>query len=222
MLFGSDRPIDEKQYRLAISSSALEHDLSLLPDGENTEIGERGVTLSGGQKARVALARAVYHRADVCLLDDPLAAVDAHVGRDIFHGCIADGMVGRDGSSVVLVTNAIQHLSHSRVDSILVLKNGTVAERGTYSSLTEDRKSLFSSFLRVMAGEYYCSAITDFPTPHPYPRRRFPSLSSVSSPNKLSLPNFFLTICCCFTCTFMHTGRDGYQERQQKQRGRGT
>jgi len=151
VLFGSDRPIDEKQYRLAISSSALEHDLSLLPDGENTEIGERGVTLSGGQKARVALARAVYHRADVCLLDDPLAAVDAHVGRDIFHGCIADGMVGRDGSSVVLVTNAIQHLSHSRVDSILVLKNGTVAERGTYSSLTEDRKSLFSSFLRVMA-----------------------------------------------------------------------
>ena len=68
--------------------SQLEPDLLILPNGDNTEIGDRGITLSGGQKQRVSIARAVYSDADVVLLDDPLSAVDSHVGRALFDECI--------------------------------------------------------------------------------------------------------------------------------------
>ena len=80
ILFGHvDDPVDEVRYQRALDVCALRHDLELLPSGDGTEIGEKGVTLSGGQKARVALARAVYHGADITLIDDALSAVDAHV-----------------------------------------------------------------------------------------------------------------------------------------------
>ena len=76
-----------------------------------TEIGERGINLSGGQKARVSLARAVYSNADVYFLDDPLSAVDAHVGQHLFEKCLMQ--LVRRGKCVVLVTNALQFLPHS-------------------------------------------------------------------------------------------------------------
>lgn len=80
ILFGNiESPVDEDLYQRALDCCALRHDLELLQDGDLTEIGEKGVTLSGGQKARVALARAVYHGADITLIDDALSAVDAHV-----------------------------------------------------------------------------------------------------------------------------------------------
>lgn len=82
ILFGA--PYDHKKYGRAIRASALEKDLELLPHGDLSLVGEKGVTLSGGQKARIGLARALYSEADVYLLDDPLSAVDATVGRDIF------------------------------------------------------------------------------------------------------------------------------------------
>ena len=119
--------IDEERYKLALEVCSLSHDIKLLQNGDQTEIGEKGITLSGGQKARVALARAVYHDADVYLLDDPLAAVDAHVGKDLFNKCIIDELLlGKSKSNVsstrpernatvILVTNALQHLSHSMV-----------------------------------------------------------------------------------------------------------
>ncbi len=71
-----------------VKSCALEADMEMLPAGDFTEIGERGINLSGGQKQRVALARAVYSDADVYLLDDPLSAVDVHVGRHLFERVI--------------------------------------------------------------------------------------------------------------------------------------
>jgi len=76
-----------------------------MPAGDASEIGEKGINLSGGQKHRVALARAVYAAADVLLLDDPLSAVDAHVGRALFEGCICDELRGR---TRVLVTHQLQ------------------------------------------------------------------------------------------------------------------
>jgi ATP-binding cassette subfamily C (CFTR/MRP) protein 5 len=91
-----------------------------------TEIGERGINLSGGQKARVALARAVYSDADLYLLDDPLAAVDAHVGQHLFERCILS-LKGR-GKCIVLVTNALQFLP--QCTKIVLLKDGRVAECG--------------------------------------------------------------------------------------------
>src|SRR5690242_18714334 len=69
-------------------SCALQPDLDMLPNGDNTEIGERGITISGGQKQRLNIARAIYFDADIVLMDDPLSAVDAHVGRHIFDNAI--------------------------------------------------------------------------------------------------------------------------------------
>jgi ABC-type multidrug transport system fused ATPase/permease subunit len=77
----------------------------MLPAGDGSEIGEKGINLSGGQKHRVALARAVYAAADVLLLDDPLSAVDAHVGRALFEGCICGTLAG---TTRLLVTHQLQ------------------------------------------------------------------------------------------------------------------
>jgi ABC-type Mn2+/Zn2+ transport system ATPase subunit len=86
ILFG--QPFDEQKYKDVIYHCCLTRDLEILPGGDLTEIGERGINLSGGQRQRVSLARAVYFDADVILLDDPLSAVDAHVGRFLFENCI--------------------------------------------------------------------------------------------------------------------------------------
>lgn len=129
IIFG--REFNDEKYASTIRDCCLEHDLKVLPSGDNTEIGERGINLSGGQKARVALARAVYNNADVYLLDDTLSAVDAHVGQLLFENCITK--LRHSGKCVILVTNALHFLKS--VDKILVLKNGSVAEIGTYDSL---------------------------------------------------------------------------------------
>lgn len=157
---GGGETIDEERYKLAVEVSSLSHDFSLLPHGDQTEIGEKGITLSGGQKARVALARTVYHDADVYLLDDPLAAVDAHVGKDLFNKCIVDEMLlgkskgkksGERNATVILVTNALQYLSHEMVDKIICLEDGRVQEVGTFSELSSDPNSRFSAFLKVLS-----------------------------------------------------------------------
>lgn len=91
-----------------IEACALVPDIEALPDGDQTEIGERGVNLSGGQKARLGLARAAYSDADLVLLDDPLSAVDPSVGRHIFQECIQTLMAGK---SIILATHQLQYLS---------------------------------------------------------------------------------------------------------------
>jgi ATP-binding cassette subfamily C (CFTR/MRP) protein 1 len=164
ILFRSDDgPYDDKAYQEALSVCALEHDLSILPGGDACEIGEKGITLSGGQKARVAMARVVYHDADICLLDDPLAAVDAHVGKHLFQKCIIDKLLlggyngigtepavpcDRKKKVVILVTNALQYLKSPMVDRILVLEDGVVQETGTYLELSMNSTSLFSRSLK--------------------------------------------------------------------------
>lgn len=97
--------------------SALDKDFSLFPNGDQTTVGERGVSLSGGQKARVNLARSLYVDADIYLMDDPLSAVDTHVGRHLFDKAI-NGYL-RDKIRV-LVTHQLQYLKD--VDQILILK----------------------------------------------------------------------------------------------------
>ena len=88
--FGKD--LDDSKYNKVLESCALGPDLEILPNGDMTEIGEKGINLSGGQKQRVSLARAVYNDGDIYLLDDPLSAVDAHVGKHIF-----DNVIGKNG-----------------------------------------------------------------------------------------------------------------------------
>lgn len=92
---------EPSRYQVAADVSCLLPDLAMWPAGDATEIGDRGVTLSGGQKARVSIARSVYADADVYLLDDPLAAVDTHVGRALFERCIRGVLRGK---TVILVS----------------------------------------------------------------------------------------------------------------------
>lgn len=119
-----------------------------------TEIGEKGITLSGGQKARVALARAVYHKASITLIDDALSAVDAHVAKHIFDEVVTGELLksgdGDRNRSVILVTNALQFLAHPRVDRIVVLGDGHVVEQGTYAALAGKSDSVFARFLSVL------------------------------------------------------------------------
>lgn len=112
-----------------VRACQLEHDIEMLPNGVDTEIGEKGINLSGGQKARVSLARAVYSDADVLLLDDPLSAVDAHVGKALLERCLLnDGPLA--GKTRILVTHALHVLPQT--DYIYVMENGVIAEQGTY------------------------------------------------------------------------------------------
>lgn len=109
---------------------SLERDLDILPNGDQTIIGERGINLSGGQKARVNLARAIYKQADIYLLDDPLSAVDAHVGKNIFENCI-QGFLG--DKICVLVTHQLQYLK--TIENIVLMNMGKVEAVGSYDTL---------------------------------------------------------------------------------------
>ena len=109
---------DAERYQRVIEACALLDDFRLFSDGDCTLVGERGTSLSGGQKARVNLARALYIDADIYLLDDPLSAVDTRVGRHLFDRAISSFL---NGKIRVLVTHQLQYLKDA-VDKILVLK----------------------------------------------------------------------------------------------------
>ncbi|XP_049919631.1 ATP-binding cassette sub-family C member 4-like [Epinephelus moara] len=140
ILFGKE--FSPQKYERVLRACALKRDMELLPDGDLTLIGDRGATLSGGQKARVNLARAVYQDADIYLLDDPLSAVDAEVGRHLFEQCIC-GML--KNKPRILVTHQLQYLKTA--DEIIVLKEGHMVAKGTYAEL--QRSGLdFTSLLK--------------------------------------------------------------------------
>uniref|UniRef100_A0AAX7VJ65 ATP-binding cassette, sub-family C (CFTR/MRP), member 12 n=1 Tax=Astatotilapia calliptera TaxID=8154 RepID=A0AAX7VJ65_ASTCA len=123
-------PFDQTKYDRVVDVCSLRADLKILPFGDQTEIGERGLNLSGGQKQRISLARAVYSNKDIFLLDDPLSAVDAHVGKHIFEECIKKELQGK---SVILVTHQLQYLEFC--DDILVLDDGEIREAGNHQTL---------------------------------------------------------------------------------------
>ncbi|KAH9747886.1 ABC transporter C family member 2 [Citrus sinensis] len=131
ILFGS--AFEPARYEKAIDVTSLQHDLDLLPGGDVTEIGERGVNISGGQKQRVSMARAVYSNSDVFIFDDPLSALDAHVGRQVFDRCIRGELSGK---TRVLVTNQLHFLS--QVDRIILVHEGMVKEEGTFEDLSNN------------------------------------------------------------------------------------
>uniref|UniRef100_A0A4W6C442 ABC-type glutathione-S-conjugate transporter n=1 Tax=Lates calcarifer TaxID=8187 RepID=A0A4W6C442_LATCA len=134
-------------YHRVLEACALLPDLDILPAGDATEIGEKGLNLSGGQKQRVSLARAVYRKADVYLLDDPLSAVDAHVGQHIFDKVIGPKGVLRDKTRI-LVTHGMSFLPQA--DLILVLVDGEITESGSYQELLS-RHGAFADFIHTFA-----------------------------------------------------------------------
>ncbi|NWV57761.1 MRP3 protein, partial [Daphoenositta chrysoptera] len=145
ILFG--QAPNEEKYQNALEACALKTDLEVLPGGDQTEIGEKGINLSGGQRQRVSLARAVYSSSDILLLDDPLSAVDSHVAKHIFDKVIGpDGVL--KGKTRILVTHGISFLP--QVDHIIVLVDGKISEMGSYQDLMKQNKA-FAEFLRNYA-----------------------------------------------------------------------
>ena len=141
ILFG--KTLSNRLYSKVIENCALTDDLAMLPNDDQTEIGEKGINLSGGQKQRINLARAVYSNRDIYLLDDPLSAVDAHVGKHLFENVIGPkGMLNK--KTRILVTHGIGFLPE--MDLILVVKDGRIAEMGKYESLI-NQKGEFSDFI---------------------------------------------------------------------------
>lgn len=136
------KPFSAKVYHAVLKACALEKDLRLFQDGDQTEIGEKGVNLSGGQKQRINLARLAYSEADIVLMDDPLSAVDAHVGRHLFQNLIRGYLHNK---TRILVTHQLHFLK--QVDLILLMKDGHIEAMGTFSEL--NRKN--PSFVRLMA-----------------------------------------------------------------------
>jgi ABC-type multidrug transport system fused ATPase/permease subunit len=141
ILFGL--PYSQSTYKQVLRDCALEVDIQTMPDGDLTEIGEKGISISGGQKARIALARALYSNSDIYLLDDPLAAVDAHVSHHLFHEVIIQLKAKK--KLVLLVTNAIQYLTAA--DRIVVLNDGSVVEEGVFADLAAAPDSIFNAMI---------------------------------------------------------------------------
>lgn len=147
ILFG--RPFDKERYWKCIRLSELQGDLASLPEGDFTGIGERGITLSGGQKQRVSIARALYLDPEIYLFDDILSALDAHVGKAVFHNVIL-GLKAR-GKTVILVTHALHHLHD--VDRIITLEDGLIAESGTYDELNSRENGAFARLMAEFGGQ---------------------------------------------------------------------
>nr|CAB3219629.1 multidrug resistance-associated protein 1-like [Phallusia mammillata] len=145
ILFG--QKLDVCKYQDTVEACELKEDFDMLPGGDQTEIGERGINLSGGQKQRVSIARAVYQDAQVYLFDDPLSAVDSHVGKNIFDNVLGPRGVLRKKTRI-LVTHGVNFLP--QVDSIVVLVNGRITEVGDYYQLLE-KNGAFAEFLRNYA-----------------------------------------------------------------------
>ena len=123
-------PFDSQKYNKILKISELLPDLEILKGGDMTEIGEKGINLSGGQKARISIARALYSDSDIYLLDDPISALDAHVGRNIINNAICDYLKNK---TRILVTHAIQYCN--KADRIVYMKEGRIEWEGNFKEL---------------------------------------------------------------------------------------
>ncbi|KAK4355464.1 hypothetical protein RND71_024435 [Anisodus tanguticus] len=132
-LFGS--PLDSQRYQQTLEKCSLLKDLELLPYGDLTEIGERGVNLSGGQKQRIQLARALYHDAEIYLLDDPFSAVDAHTSTSLFNEYIMGALSGK---TILLVTHQVDFLP--AFDMVLLMSDGEILRAASYDQLLTSSK----------------------------------------------------------------------------------
>ncbi|CAG8597957.1 26658_t:CDS:2, partial [Dentiscutata erythropus] len=129
-------PFNEEKYQQVIKDCCLEPDLKVLPAGDLTKIGEKGINLSRGQKQRVSIASAVYYNANIILLDDLISAVDPHVGKYLFTNCIQGTLAKK---TRLLVTHHLHYLP--QVDYIICMEEGKIVEQENYDELIKNRKT---------------------------------------------------------------------------------
>ncbi|KAF9436584.1 hypothetical protein BGZ76_003536 [Entomortierella beljakovae] len=145
-----DTPWEEERYWRVVRACSLEKDLSSMPYGDQTEIGERGVNLSGGQKARLSLARCVYYDAETVIMDDPLSAVDAHVGKSLWEDCVLKELSKK---TRIIATHQLHVLKD--VDYVVCLNHGRISEQGTFQDLMADTKGHFHSLMKQYGGAHH-------------------------------------------------------------------
>ncbi|XP_066291928.1 ATP-binding cassette sub-family C member 9-like [Branchiostoma lanceolatum] len=143
------QPFDNARYQKVISACCLQPDMNILPGGDMTEIGEKGINLSGGQKQRVSLARALYSKSDIVILDDPLSALDAHVGGDVFEHGIMGHLINEEKRTVILVTHKLQYLEESQY--VIAMENGRILAQGTMDDLRQSNPDLCDSWREIVA-----------------------------------------------------------------------
>ncbi|KAH6916785.1 ATP-binding cassette transporter [Coprinopsis sp. MPI-PUGE-AT-0042] len=162
ILFGS--PCDEERYQKVIHQCGLARDLSLFEAGDQTEVGEKGLTLSGGQKARITLARAVYSKAEILLLDDILAALDVHTSKWIVEKCLAGDLV--KGRTVVMVTHNVALASTVAQFVVSFGGDGKILSQGSISDALKNNKALVEE---VEAKQELAKTADDEVDPDPNP-----------------------------------------------------
>ncbi|XP_072027512.1 ATP-binding cassette sub-family C member 9-like [Amphiura filiformis] len=146
ILFGNE--YDYERYTAVLKACSLQPDIDILPAGDQTEIGEKGINLSGGQKQRVSVARAMYSPNKIVLLDDPLSALDVHVGGHLFEEGIVEFLNKENKRTVILVTHQIQYLD--RADKIVYIKEGRIVHQGTLDSIEEADPQLAATWRETM------------------------------------------------------------------------
>ncbi|XP_070609871.1 ATP-binding cassette sub-family C member 5 isoform X2 [Erythrolamprus reginae] len=146
ILFGKE--FEEERYNMVLNDCCLRPDLAILPNGDLTEIGDRGANLSGGQRQRISLARALYSDKSIFILDDPLSALDAHVGNHIFNSAIRKHLKSR---TVLFITHQLQYLVDC--DEVIFMKEGCITERGSHEHLMNVNGDYAAIFNSLQLGE---------------------------------------------------------------------
>ncbi|KAJ8338552.1 hypothetical protein SKAU_G00375180 [Synaphobranchus kaupii] len=175
ILFGKE--YDVEKYNTVLEACCLNPDICDLPYGDMTEIGERGANLSGGQRQRVSLARALYSERPILLLDDPLSAVDARVGAELFYSAIRGSARNR---TVLFVTHQLQYLAEC--DEVLLMKDGQIAEQGTHAQLMDREREYATLFNSVQQENVVRNNLKNKPTPEEEKGEEPSSVSDVIGP----------------------------------------
>lgn len=146
ILFGKD--YEEERYQAVLSACCLRPDLAILPNADLTEIGERGANLSGGQRQRISLARALYSDRAIYILDDPLSALDAHVGNHIFNNAVKKQLRNK---TIMFVTHQLQYLVDC--DDVIFMREGSITEQGSHEDLMRLNGDYAAMFNNLQLGE---------------------------------------------------------------------
>ncbi|EGW12081.1 ATP-binding cassette transporter sub-family C member 8, partial [Cricetulus griseus] len=142
-----ESPFNKQRYKKVIEACSLQPDIDILPHGDQTQIGERGINLSGGQRQRISVARALYQHTNVVFLDDPFSALDVHLSDHLMQAPILE-LLRDDKRTVVLVTHKLQYLPHA--DWIIAMKDGTIQREGTLKDFQRSECQLFEHWKTLM------------------------------------------------------------------------